>query len=72
MSLKKNLEPLSQPKQDQPQKKKRKVNEDDTKDDANKDGWLSISGIQLTQEDKKVLLEGGWLNDKQIHIVHKY
>ena len=48
------------------------MNEDDTKDDAHKDGWLSISGIQLTQEDKKVLLEGGWLNDKQIHIVHKY
>ena len=72
MSLKKNLEPLSQPKQDQPQKKKRKVNEDDTKDDANKDGWLSISGIQLTQEDKKVLLEGGWLYDKQIYIVQKY
>ena len=43
------------------------MNEDDTKDDANKDGWLSISGIQLTQEDKKVLLEGGWLNDKHIH-----
>ena len=28
---------------------------------------LSISGIQLTQEDKKMLLEGGWLNNKHIH-----
>ena len=27
---------------------------------------LSISGIQLTQEDK-MLLEEGWLNDKHIH-----
>ena len=29
--------------------------------------WLNVWGMELTEEDKCVLLEGQWLNDKLIH-----
>ena len=39
----------------------------DNYENDNGDKWLSIHGINLSQEDKSVMLEGRWLNDKIIH-----
>ena len=39
----------------------------DNYENDNGDKWLSIHGISLSQEDKSVMLEGRWLNDKIIH-----
>ena len=31
------------------------------------DTWVKIGDIILTNEDKRIILEGKWLNDKIIH-----
>ena len=43
------------------------ISDGDESEQSDSNIWVNIHGITLTEEDKSIILEGRWLNDKIIH-----